>query len=302
MLHHHSRVRALHKGRYKHGQYTIAADSECADFLTGWITSGDFIAYEDEKFRLHQAQGRPRNILYSFRLPGMHQATVMKVSHISPRYRLSRKIDLFLTSLYKDYCKISFYGAVALHDHNLPVARPVAFWTSKQGFFNKKSYFLCSRLPGEQSVKQMLQSLPENDLSCDFHAMAEKLVTIIKGVHAASLRHGDLHTGNIYMHTPKPVVDRQAKKLSDSDFFLVDYDNCSKTRIKIPWVKKIYDLKDLSRLVIPTVRDEELLEMYFNTLPSPQSLRIFRFWKNGGINLRRQLGLPPKKENRHLAH
>ena len=269
--------------------------------MTRWITSGDFIACEDEQFRMHQAQGRPRNILYSFHLPEMQQEVVMKVSHISSRYRLSRKIDLFITSLYKDYCKISFYGAMALHDRNLPVARPLAFWTFRQGFLRKKSYFLCSMLPDGQPLKQLLQSLPKNDLGCDFHATAEKLVAIIKNIHAADLRHGDLHTGNIYVHAPRPAAGEQTKKSSDFSFSLVDYDNCSKTRIKIPWMKKIYDLKDLSRLVIPTVRDEELLEMYFDATPSPHSIRIFRFWKNGGINLRQKLGLPPKKENRHLA-
>lgn len=82
---------------------------------------------------------------------------------------------------------------------------------------------------------------------------------------------------------------------------MVDYDNCSIAKIKIPWVKKIFDLKDLSSLVIPTVRDDDLLEMYFRSTPSPSSIRIFKFWKKGGVNLRQKLGLPPKREDRHLA-
>ena len=258
------------------------------------------MAYEKKQFLLSQAQGRPRNILYSLHPPGMHQTAVMKVSHISPRYRLSRKIDLFITSLYKDYCEISFYGAKALWDHNLPVAKPLAFWTFKQGIFTKKSYFLCSKLPVGQSVKQLLQSPQTNNFNLDFHAMAEILVTIIKGIHTAGLRHGDLHIGNIHAHASKPVHG-QVQNLSDLNFFIVDYDNCFRSKIKVPWVKKIYDLKDLSSLIIPTVRDGELLKMYFRATPSPYSIKIFKFWKNGGINLRQRLGLPSKKEDRHLA-
>lgn len=289
-----------YKGKYEYGKYLIASDSGCTDFLTKWISSCDFTAYEKKQFRLDGAQGRPRNILYSLNLPSMHQATVMKVSHISPRYRLSRKIDLFITSLYKDYCKISFHGAKALCDQNLPVAKPLAFWTLKQGFFSKKSYCLHSKLPDGQSVKQLLMSPQINDFNCDFHVMAEKLVFIIKGIHDAGLRHGDLHTGNIHTHAPKST-STQIKNLSELNFFMVDYDNCSIAKIKIPWVKKIFDLKDLSSLVIPTVRDDDLLEMYFRSTPSPSSIRIFKFWKKGGVNLRQKLGLPPKREDRHLA-
>lgn len=286
------------KGRYKHGQYLIACDSGCTDFLAKWITSCDFVAYEKKQFRLGKAQGRPRNILYGLDLPSMHQATVMKVSHISPRYRLSRKIDLFITSLYKDYCKISFYGSKALFDQNLPVAKPLAFWTLRQGFFRKKSYCLHSKLPDGQTVKQLLQSSQINDFNCDFHATAKKLVSIIKNIHNAGLRHGDLHTGNI--HASKPVT-RQVQNLSDLNFSIVDYDSCSMAKTKIPWIKNIFDLKDLSSLVIPTVRDNDLLEMYFNTAPSPFSIRIFKFWKKGGMGLRQKLGLPPKREDRHLV-
>ena len=218
MLHHYSRTRVLHKGRYKYGQYIIILDSEYSGFLTKWIASGDFIAYEDEQFRLHQAEGRPRNILYCFNLPGMQQAAVMKVSHISFRYRLSRKIDLFITGLYKDYCKISFYGAMTLHNHNLPVTKPLAFWTFKQGLFRKKSYFLCYKLPGKQSVKQLLESLQLSGSNYDFHGMAKKLVSLIRSIHAAGLRHGDLHTGNILADAIEPVGE-QAGNLSDFNFF-----------------------------------------------------------------------------------
>ncbi len=225
----------------------------------------------------------------------------MKISHINPRYKLSRKIDLFLTGLYKDYCKISFYGAAALHNHNLPVAGPLAFWTVKQNFFKKKSYFLCDKLPGEQSVNQLLQTLETNKPPNGCHTLAERLVPLIRDVHAAGLRHNDFHAGNIHVHFQKSASTDPIKKISEAKFFLLDYDNCSKTRIKIRWIKKIYDLKDLSLLAIPTVSNAELLEMYFNTSPSSQSLRVFKFWKNGGINLRKQLGFSPKKENRHLA-
>ena len=280
----------------------VSQNSGPADFLPQWITTRGFATYEQVQFLLRHTEGRPRNKLYSFYLPEIQQEVVMKVSHINPRYRLSRKIDLFLTSLYKDYCKIGFCAASMLHSHNLPVARPLAFWTFRKTFSDKKSYFLCARLPGEQSVKQLLHSSETGDFDDGFHTLAEKTVAIIKSVHAAGLRHGDLHLGNIHSHFPRSTPgSKQTKDISDAELFLLDYDNCSKTRIKIPWVKTLYDLKDLSLLTIPTVKDEELLGMYFNTPPTPCSLMAFRFWKNGGCNLRRQLGFKPKRSGRHLA-
>ncbi len=272
--------RVLHRGKYRHGKYIVSPAPKSAATLIQWITSGRFSAYEKEQFHLSKVPCRPRNKLYSFHLPEMQQEVVMKVSHINPSYRLSRKIDLFLTSLYKDYCKISFHGALALDNCNLPVATPLAFWTVKQGFFKKESYFLSSKLPGEKSVCQMLQSLERDEIKNDCHALSKKLVTIIRNMHAANLRHGDLHTGNFYINFPQSESIGQPRKISNADLFLLDYDSCSNTKITIPWIKKIYDLKDLSLLAIPGVRDEELLEMYFNDISSPGSLRVFRFWKN----------------------
>ncbi len=298
---HHDRARILYKGRRQREKCVVNPKLEATDSLTRWITSGGFVACEKEQFHLSQACGRPRNKIYNFYLPEAQQEVIMKVSHINPRYKWSRKIDLFLTSLYKDYCEISFHGASALHSHNLPVARPLAFWTLKQSFFKKKSYFLSDKLPGEQSVKQLLESSKLDDFKDDCPALAEKLVGIIRDTHAANLRHGDFQTGNIYAHFPQHAPDGRPEKVSDAKFFLLDYDGCSKVKIKTPWVKKIYDLKDLSLLVIPTISDEKLLEIYFDAPPSPLWLKIFRFWRNEGGNLRKWLGFSPKKENRHLA-
>ncbi len=268
----------MRRGKYKRGKYIVGSDSETADFLADWITSARFREYEREEFRISPGKGRPRNKLYSFRPPPIRQDLVMKVSQISPDYKLSRKIDLFLTGLYKNYSKVSFYGARALYERRLPVAEPMAFWTYRESFLVKRSYFLCRRLPGV-SVKDLLAEPPQKYSVADYRRLAEKLVKVIRDVHDSGLRHGDFKTGNVQVDHPRLVSESSANKISNGRVFLLDYDNVSKARIKIPWVKKIYDLKDLSRLSIPTVSYEELLEIYFDGPASSRSLRTFKFWK-----------------------
>lgn len=268
----------MRKGSYKHGKYIVGSDSETADFLTDWIVAVRFKEYEREEFRISHGKSRRRNKLYSFRPPPMRQDLVMKVSRISPDYKLSRRIDLFLTGLYKNYSKVSFHGARALHERRLPVAEPLAFWTYKESFLVKRSYFLCRRLPGV-SVSNLLSDPTTKYSAADCRGLAEKLIKMIRGVHAAGLRHGDFKTDNVQIDRPRLVSESSENPLSDGRVFLLDYDNVSKTRIKLPWLKKIYDLKDISRLSIPAVGYEELLDMYFDGHASPRWRRTFIFWK-----------------------
>ena len=287
-----------HYGRYRHGKYIVSPNSEISESLIEWIASSGFREYEEERHALNHDGGRPRNLLYAFHLPIIEGDVVMKISHINPRYRLSRKIELFISGLYKDYCKVAFRGATLLHAAGLPVTEPLAFWTFRRRRFDKRSYFLYRRLPGESSVDKLLREAGNMEKE-DCRKLAEKLAAIIRSIHATNLRHGDLYTGNILAHFP-PSAD-PAKKLSDADFYLLDYDNVSKTTLTTPWLKTIGDLRDLSRLPVPKVSDDTLLKMYFGIPPSPWQSKVFRFWRNGGFDLRRRLGAPPKKRGRHLA-
>ncbi len=288
------------RGGYRRGRYVVSPEPEIRTFLTGWIASEGFIPYERPDAALNHDGSRPRNRLYTFHLPQIQREVVMKVSRIDPRYRLSRKIDLFLTGLYKDYCKISFRGAAALYAAGLPVAEPLAFWTCKRGILDKRSYFLYRKLPGQTSVKKLLQKA-ENEPKDHYLQLAKKLVSIIKRIHDANLRHGDFHTKNVQAHFPRPTATAPAEKIQDAAYYVLDYDKVSKTKITTPWIKRIGDLKDLSSLTIPAVGDDELLEIYLGTPPPPRWSRTFKFWRNGGVNLSKRFGAAPRKEGRHLA-
>lgn len=282
------------KGRHKSGSYIVSAHAEEVGKVIDWIDRNEFREFEKSRHEL-ASDGRPRNKIYTVKLSFSEHEMVMKVSHINPRYRLSRKIDLFLSSLIKNYGKISFEGALALYNCGLPVACPQAFWTSRQSFFKRKSYFLCTRLPGQQSLEQWCRSC-----AADNHRriLAAKAAAVVRNIHAHQLRHGDLHAGNFYVHFPS---QNRKQKPSDAKLFLLDYDNCSKPGIKMPWIKSILDLRDLSRLHIPGVDDRELLTMYLGKQPTAMQLWFFKYWRQGGFNVRRWIGLPPKKAGRHYA-
>lgn len=285
-------------------KYIVSAEPETSAFLSEWIVSGGFIPYERSDHALNHDGGRPRNRLYEFHLPRIRREVVMKVSRIDPRYRLSRKIDLFVTGLYKDYCKVGFLGAKALYAAGLPGAEPLAFWTCRRGIFDKRSYFLYRKLPGQTSVKKLLQKAGNEHKDCHLR-LAKKLVSIIRRIHAANLRHGDFHAGNVQVHFPSPTeasaAPASAAEIQDAAYYVLDYDKVSKVAVTTPWIKRIGDLKDLSLLTIPAVGDDELLKMYFGASPPPRWSRTFKFWRNGGFSLSKQLGATPKKEGRHLA-
>lgn len=274
------------------GKCVVSPEPEVAAFLSEWIAADDFAAYERPDCVLNHGGCRPRNRLYEFRLPQIRRKVVMKVSRIDPRYRLSRKIDLFVTGLYKDYNEVGFHGATALHAAGLPVAEPLAFWTRRRGLFDKRSYFLYRKTPGQTSVGELLRETA-GDVKDRNRRVAEKLVAVLKRIHAANLRHGDFHTNNVQMHFPRPDAPGKTPKeiaedVSDAVYYLLDYDKVSKAGITAPWIKKIRDLKDLSLLFVPGVGDEELLEMYLGEAPPPRWSRVFRFWRNGGFNLSRR--------------
>ena len=269
-----------------------------------------FRNFEQQTY-LANTSGRPRNNIYFIQSLFDNTPWVMKVSHINPQYKLRRKIDLFLTGLYKDYAKVSFRGAKALYECGIPVAKPLAFWTFKKNLFNKQSYFLSEKAAGEQTITRWLKSRQAvHTLKNDpaeivewFGIVANKIIDTTRKMHNCYLRHGDLHLGNFYIEIP--ITNRERgmnirNKSSSTEIHLLDYDSCSETRIRIPLIKLFFDLKDLCKLYIPDISDEQLLTTYLGYPPSSSAKIMFYFWRRGGFKIRRRLGLTSKPANRHL--
>ena len=289
-------------GRYQHGHYILSKSVTEPERLVHWISQLGFNEFEQPSYDLNKPC-RPRNTIYSFRCPGENNDWVMKVSQVNKRYRLARKIDLFLTGLYKDYAKVGFYGAQALYDCGVPVAKPLAFWTFGKNLFNKKSYFLCEKVPGEQTLVHWFESqYPSVQSEVCATAIAEQVIALVRKIHDCCLRHGDIHTGNFCIDAPELTVPGHitAEQLAAIRLYLLDYDNCSRTKLRVSWIKRFFDIRELVNLRIPNVNDEQLLTMYFDGKPKSEWLQVFYFWKCGGFNIRRYLGLARKRENRHL--
>ena len=283
------------RGSYRLGRYEVSPEPQIRTFLTGWIASESFIPYERPDAALNHGGTTRRNRLYAFHLPQIQREVVMKVSRIDPYFGLTRKIDWFLYGLYK-HGEASFHGAAALYAAGLPVAPPLAFWTCKRGILDKRSYFLYRKIPGQTSIKKLLQKA-ENEPKDHYLRLAKELIAIGKRIHDANLRHGDFHTGNVQVRFPRPTATAPTEKIQDAAYYVLDYDKVSKTKITTPWIKRIYDLKDLRKLRIPAVSDDELLEIYLGTPPPPRWSRTFKFWRNGGFNLRERFGAAPSWRN-----
>ena len=259
----------------------------------------------EQQMYLANTSGRPRNNIYFIQSLFDNTPWVMKVSHINPQYKLRRKIDLFLTGLYKDYAKVSFRGAKALCECGIPVAKPLAFWTFKKNLFNKQSYFLSEKVAGKQTVAEWLEMHELHNSSGDdteyLKILVAKIIDIIREIHHCHMRHRDIHLGNFYIHIPEITAQADIKtQLSNAELCLLDYDNCLKTKVRISWIKRFFDLKDLHKLRIPALSDKQLLTIYFKADPAVCWLRVLRFWKHGGFNVRRHLGLDRKQVGRHL--
>ena len=53
----------------------------------------------------------------------------MKVSQIDRDYKLARKVNLFWTSLFKDYNHRAYIGSLKLCEAGVDTLQPIACWT-----------------------------------------------------------------------------------------------------------------------------------------------------------------------------
>ena len=192
-------------GRHRSGRYCVTLHAQNPRALVEWIEAHEFRRFEDERYHLKRCFGRRRSQLYGIPLPGMQGEAVMKMSTIHPAYKLSRRTELFLRSLYRDYNKAAFKYALALLNAGVPVAEPFAFWSDRRSQFDRRSYLLCRKVPGGMTLHDLLQKISQQDDEATqyiTHSICRRLIEIMRKMHAARLRHGDPH--------PIPTASTQA--------------------------------------------------------------------------------------------
>ena len=290
---------AVQKGRHKHGKYIVNSGPGSATTITEWIISGAFEAFEQEQ-SLFGHRNRPRNQVYSFYLPQIERHVVMKVFHINPKYTWSRKINLFFNQYFRDYNKAAFIGCCALREAGFAVAKPLAWWNLRRDFLDPKSYFLYEKIELEHSLQDLFNHIrrQNGDASRLLDAIRRKAIDALKKIHDADLGHDDFHMRNILVNTH--LNQLELKDIEEATFYFIDYDRCYKTNIRIPLIKKFFDIRDFRRVAIVETDSHEMLDLYMGRR-IPVWHGVLEFWKRGGFNpLRWVKSNRPRKQRRHL--
>ena len=147
---------------YALGKYIIHPNHTNNQALENWIKDLQFEHFEkpDHHMQLHS---RKRNNLYSFYLPAVGKEVVLKVSQISKHYSWHRKLNLFLSGLYKYYSLNAYCGGIALEKSNIESIKVLAHWTCKRQTESNKSYLLYEKVVASMSVYELCNQLHKHN-------------------------------------------------------------------------------------------------------------------------------------------
>lgn len=282
----------MKKQSYSYGKLLINNAFSANELTEKWIQGKQFLKFEKTQFQLDK-KSRKRNKLYCFDYEPENCSVIMKVSQISQHYKLGRKINLFLTSLFKDYNYRGYISSLRLQQAGVDTIMPIAYWTSKSSLLNRKSYLLYQKVESELTVfelcKYILQSeVPNKNVLVE--TIANRCVGIVKKIHAANIRHDDPHGNNILTDLDRQnLAQLSVEDIVNTRFTLIDNDRCTLANTVTPALKRFFDLKCLVRFRICELPQQELLRLYLGRDYRPCWWRVFSFWNSGGFSIRKRL-------------
>lgn len=271
---------------YALGNYLVHPKYANNRALETWIKDLQFEQYEMPANRMQQ-HSRKRNVLYTFHLPSINKDVVLKVSQTSKHYRWYRKLNLLLTSLFKNYSLNAFYGGIALEKIGVDSIKVLAHWTAKRQKQSAKSYLLYERVPATQSAYDLCKQLKERNPNATeiIQYIAQTLAATVHKIHVNEIRHGDPHAGNFLLSTSINSIEQltqdSVKKIT---FTLIDLDKVHFVHREKPWLKKIRDIRCLRRFQVHDIQGATALHYYLGKSPSMVEKLILKFWMMGGFN------------------
>ncbi|MCY4420056.1 MAG: hypothetical protein OXC42_02210 [Gammaproteobacteria bacterium] len=259
-----------------------------------WIREKQFLKYEKAQLLLGK-KSRKRNRLYCFDYKPEGCCVVMKVSEISRHYKLGRKIDLFLTGLFKDYNYKSYMGSLRLQRAGVDTIKPIAYWTFRATWWNRKSYLLYQKVEGEITVTELCGYILQSDVANKdalIKSIAVRCADLVNEIHAANIRHDDPHGGNILTDLNRQNIDTlDVKDIATARFTLIDNDRCTFSRSPYKILKRFFDLKCLARFRVGEVPQKELLHLYLKDDYRTYWWHVLNFWNSGGFNIVKRINL-----------
>ncbi len=272
--------------RYDKGNYHLREDLPYTEAVRDLIVTQSFRDYETT--RLHVHPGRKRSVLFTFHFPPAEKELVMKVARTTGDYPLSRRIELYLKSLFNDYSKAAFEGALALEEAGIATGRPVAYWTCRTSLLKKESYFLYEKIEAECTARELRSRVATGGTPEDQQAVSsleEQMSQITRRLHGHGLRHGDIHSENFLVSLASAAGAEPQQSSPELSLYLIDTDRVTRTRLSIPVVKRFFDLRCLCKLDFSDDERKQFLKRYLGDDYSPFWWRVLTFWRNGGFGL-----------------
>ena len=277
---------------YSQGKYLVNSRVSYHKAIEEWIQGEQFLQFENIDLQLNK-KSRKRNTLYCFQNTFSSNNLIMKVSQISKEYKFWRKVDLFITSLFKDYNYNSYNNSVKLQSAGIDTIIPIAYWTYGFPWLNRKSYFLYEKVEYDITVTELCNKIVTSNIQNKselIDAVTNQCIAIVKKIHAANIRHDDPHGGNILtnleLSTP---IKFKVSDIKNARFTLIDNDRCTSARVSVDIVKRFFDLKCLTRFNICQISPQNLLRLYLGNKYTPCWWYVFKFWKSGGFSIKRRL-------------
>ena len=224
-----------------------------------------------------KGKGRKRSQTISTHIPGSNKEFILKRFYIHPAYKFSRKVDLFLTSILKDYSRVAYFGSLALESAGIPTAKAVAFWSYKKNVFFSEKFFLYEAIDADATLFSHYQQAKENSAT-SLKEIESTIIKVIKKIHSLNMRHGDPQLENFLVKYSHPNDSKEKFSI-----YLIDTDHFSKAYINISYIKKAFDLRCLASINVDKDEKKAFVKHFLGEGYSSFWWWVFVFWSNGGI-------------------
>jgi hypothetical protein len=160
----------------------------------------------------------------------------------------------------------------------VPTPLPLAYVERRERGLVAESYFVAARIDDAREVRDLLRTIPPEDLTRLLAALARFLVF----AHNQGILHRDLSDGNLLVRSSRPGV---------YDLFLIDT-NRIRVRREVSLLGRV---RNLVRLGVPPPYRDDFLRLYLGDRRCGRALRLWyrlnKQWYTGFVAFKRALRL-----------
>ncbi len=189
----------------------------------------------------------------------------------------TRGINRIKSAIVPSKAKKAWYGSSLLSRNDIPTPFPIAFLEKRKRRMVTECYFFSERVKGAQEIRNLFQSLPEEETE----NLLKELAGLLSRVRKRKILHRDLSDGNVLV----------CRRKGGYRLFLIDTNRVKEIR----FFSLLRSLKSLIRLGIPFHYQRYFLKLYL----TPVSLKGF-YWKwyrlnkkifSGYLHIKKKLGI-----------